>query len=160
VGFRFADPAKVKREARTVAVTNRHFIIPAFAESFRATAAHKLEHDIRITTLMPHMHTRGRTFRYEVNIPGGGSEVLLDVPAYDFNWQTTYYLTQPKLIPKGSKLVCTASWDNSADNPSNPDPSKAVKWGEQTNEEMMIGFYIEEFPKGQSPDLKDRAIPE
>ncbi len=102
--------------------------------------------------MTPHMHTRGKAFRYEAFYPDGTQEVLLDVPAYDFNWQTTYQLKKPKLIPKGTRLVCTAHWDNSEDNLSNPDPKKRVTWGDQTFEEMMIGFYVEEYPKGEAPE--------
>jgi hypothetical protein len=98
------------------------------------------------------MHTRGKAFRYEVTYPSGEQEILLDVPRYDFNWQTTYELTKPKLLPKGTKLVCTAHWDNSTENLSNPDPAKIVTWGDQTFEEMMIGFYVEVFPKGEMPE--------
>jgi peroxiredoxin/mono/diheme cytochrome c family protein len=157
VGFRFADAAKVTREARSAAVVNQSFAIPAGAGNYEASAERTFEHDALITNLMPHMHTRGKSFRYEATFPNGKHEVLLDVPAYDFNWQTTYYLAEPKLFPKGTKLVCTAHWDNSADNLSNPDPTKVVTWGEQTWEEMMIGFYIEEFPKGRVPALPART---
>jgi hypothetical protein len=99
------------------------------------------------------MHTRGKSFRYDVTYPDGRQETLLDVPAYDFNWQTTYVLKEPKLMPKGTKLVCTAAWDNSEKNLSNPDPTVTVSWGEQTFEEMMIGFYVATYPKDQVPDL-------
>jgi hypothetical protein len=157
VGFRFAEPAKVTREARSAAVVNQSFAIPAGAGNYEASAERTFEHDALITNLMPHMHTRGKSFRYEATFPDGKHEVLLDVPAFDFNWQTTYYLAEPKLVPKGTKLLCTAHWDNSTDNLSNPDPTKVVTWGEQTWEEMMIGFYIEEFPKGKVPPLPSRS---
>ena len=70
----------------------------------------------------PHMHLRGKSFRYELELPDGTRETLLDVPRYDFNWQLWYMLKEPRLIPKGSRMICTASFDNSADNLANPDP--------------------------------------
>jgi hypothetical protein len=67
--------------------------------------------------------------------------VLLDVPRYDFNWQLRYELAEPTRLPRGTRLVCTAQYDNSADNPANPDPTKEVSWGDQTADEMLIGFF-------------------
>jgi hypothetical protein len=87
------------------------------------------------------MHVRGKSFKYELQNPDGTTEVLLDVPRYDFNWQLWYMLKEPRVIPKGARMVCTAFYDNSADNPANPDPNREVNWGEQTFEEMMFGFY-------------------
>jgi hypothetical protein len=88
------------------------------------------------------MHMRGKSFRYELIPPGGGEpEILLDVPHYDFNWQNSFIFAQPRTIPAGSTLHCTAFYDNSTGNLSNPDPSKAVRWGPQTWEEMMIGWF-------------------
>ena len=97
--------------------------------------------DSLVLTLMPHTHLRGKAFMYEAIYPNGDKETLLDVPRYDFNWQNTYVLAEPKPIPAGSALHCTARFDNSPDNPANPDPSKTVRWGPQTWEEMMIGWY-------------------
>lgn len=152
VGFRFADPAKVTHVARSTAVMTPFFVIPAGAEDYQVTADNTLEHDITLLNMTPHMHTRGKAFRYEAFYPNGEQEILLDVPAYDFNWQTTYNLTEPKTLPKGTRLVCTAHWDNSENNLSNPDPTKQVTWGDQTFEEMMIGFYVEVYPKGSVPE--------
>ena len=90
--------------------------------------------------MMPHMHLRGKSFRYEARYPSGESEILLDVPHYDFNWQTAYRLTQPKSLPAGTKIHCMAHFDNSEENLANPDPDKAVRWGDQTWDEMMIGY--------------------
>jgi peroxiredoxin/mono/diheme cytochrome c family protein len=153
VGFRFADPEKVKYVARSTAVANAFFSIPPGADNYQTSAEGTFEHDTLLTNMTPHMHTRGKSFRYEVTYPDGKQEVLLDVPAYDFNWQTTYFLAEPKLLPKGTKLLCTAAWDNSENNLSNPDPTKRVTWGDQTWEEMMIGFYVEVHPKGQVPEF-------
>ena len=151
-GFRFADPEKVKFVARSASAVNRFFSIPPGDDNYEAVAESTFEHDTLLTNMTPHMHTRGKAFRYEAVYPDGKREILLDVPGYDFNWQTTYHLKQPKQMPKGTKMICTAHWDNSQDNLSNPDPTKTVSWGDQTWEEMMIGFYVEVFPKGQVPE--------
>jgi hypothetical protein len=102
---------------------------------------HKFRRPVVLQSLMPHMHLRGKAFRYEVKYPDGTREVLLDVPNYDFNWQLWYDLAEPKLLPAGTWMYCTAHFDNSADNVYNPDPTIEVTWGEQTFEEMMFGFY-------------------
>ncbi len=151
VGFKFANPDEVKYVARSTSVVNTFFTIPPGDSNYEATANGTFEADTLLLNLTPHMHMRGKSFRYEAIYPDGKQEVLLDVPAYDFNWQTTYDFAEPKMMPKGTKLVCTAHWDNSEDNLSNPDPSIAVRWGDQSFEEMMIGFYVEVFPKGKVP---------
>jgi hypothetical protein len=87
------------------------------------------------------MHVRGKSFRYEATYPDGRRELLLDVPRWDFNWQLDYILAEPKLMPKGTVLRCEAHFDNSPENPVNPDPTKTVRFGEQTWEEMMIGWF-------------------
>jgi len=87
------------------------------------------------------MHFRGKDFEYRVTYPSGEKETLLNVPNYDFNWQLTYELAKPKLLPKGTVIECTAHFDNSVNNKYNPDAAKEVHWGEQTWEEMMIGFF-------------------
>ena len=87
------------------------------------------------------MHLRGKAFRYELVLPTGEREVLLDVPAYDFNWQTRYVLAEPRRLPAGSVIFCRATFDNSEANLANPDPTKTVRWGDQSWEEMMLGFF-------------------
>ncbi|MFN9951517.1 MAG: alkyl hydroperoxide reductase, partial [bacterium] len=86
--------------------------------------------------MSPHMHLRGKAFRYTLVKPDGSREILLDVPRYDFNWQTAYWLKEPLKLTAGSKIFCEAVFDNSEDNLNNPDPSKWVRWGDQTYEEM------------------------
>jgi hypothetical protein len=153
LGLVFADPEKVKYVARSESAINPFFSIPPGADNHQVTAESTFHADTTLVNFTPHMHTRGKSFRYDVTYPDGRQETLLDVPAYDFNWQTTYVLKEPKLMPKGTKLVCTAAWDNSEKNLSNPDPTVTVSWGEQTFEEMMIGFYVATYPKDQVPDL-------
>jgi hypothetical protein len=100
-----------------------------------------LQETVTVSDLMPHMHFRGKDFRFEVIYPDGKTETLLSVPKYDFNWQLGYQLAKPLVLPKGTRIECIAHFDNSANNPYNPDPTKEVKWGDQTWEEMMIGFF-------------------
>ncbi|MEE2777319.1 MAG: hypothetical protein VYE73_11250 [Acidobacteriota bacterium] len=102
-----------------------------------------------LLSMRPHMHLRGKSFQYRAFYPDGTLEVLLDVPRYDFNWQTRYVLAEPKEIPAGTRLEVTGTWDNSAANPDNPDPNVTVSWGQQTDDEMMIGFleYYETEPR-------------
>jgi hypothetical protein len=99
-----------------------------------------LNGDVQVTSMMPHMHLRGKSFLILAQFPDGTSEVLLNVPRYDFNWQLTYFLKTPKRLPKGTVLECMAHYNNSASNPFNPDATKEVLWGNQTWEEMLIGF--------------------
>jgi hypothetical protein len=97
--------------------------------------------DVRVLTFMPHMHVRGTSFRYAFrSVKGGPETVICDVPKYDFNWQTPYRLATPIKIPRFSLLHCTATFDNSSNNPYNPDPTATVTWGDQTWDEMMIGY--------------------
>jgi len=107
---------------------------------------------------MPHMHVRGKAFKYELTTPDGKTETLLDIPHYDFNWQIHYQYAQPKFIPAGSKIRITAVFDNSADNPANPDPTKTVHWGQQTCDEMMIG-YIEHFTPYNGNKVAQGEVP-
>ena len=141
LGLVFADPKTVKSVVRGGAVFNTGIAIPAGARDYRLTAEWVAPQDVLLLNLSPHMHLRGKAFRFEAAYPDGRRETLLDVPRYDFNWQLRYELEAPKRLPKGTRLVCTARWDNSADNPANPDPTRAVGWGDQTGDEMLIGFF-------------------
>jgi hypothetical protein len=100
-----------------------------------------LQQDATLVNFLPHMHFRGKSFEYRAIYPDGKKEVLLNVPHYDFNWQLTYDLSREKKLPKGTVIECEAHFDNSPNNRYNPDPSKEVHYGEQTWEEMMIGFF-------------------
>ena len=94
----------------------------------------------RLLSLFPHMHLRGKDFKFTITKPDESPQVVLSVPAYDFGWQTYYVLPEPMNLPKGTRIDCLAHFDNSENNPYNPDPNKMVRWGEQTFEEMMIGY--------------------
>jgi mono/diheme cytochrome c family protein len=131
-------------EVRVAALAKPRIRIPAGAADHAEVLSRQLPEDFMVTGFMPHLHTRGKAFSYEVRFPDGRQEMLLDVPRYDFNWQLQYTYAQPKHLPAGSTLTLTAVYDNSAGNPANPDPTQEVRWGEQTWDEMMIG-YIEHF---------------
>jgi peroxiredoxin len=141
LGLVFADPKTVRRRVRGGAVINPAINIPPGVANYQLTAEHVLEEEVLLLSMSPHLHLRGKAFRYEAVYPDGRREVLLDVPRYDFNWQLRYELAEPKRLPRGTSLVCVAAYDNSANNPANPDPTKSVGWGDQTSEEMLIGFF-------------------
>ncbi len=143
VGFKFIDEKEVIKTVGTQEVLNDHFRIPAGAVNHPVKATHKFRKDSLVLSLFPHMHLRGKSFRYSVKYPGpdGKTEILLDVPNYDFNWQNGYLFKEPKFIPAGTVMTCVAHYDNSENNIANPNPNKAVRWGNQTWEEMMIGYF-------------------
>ncbi len=140
-GLVFADPATVKKEMQIGAVIQFQFLIPPGIADFRVDGEDKIEHDMLLYALIPHMHLRGKAFRFIAAYPNGHSEILLDVPKYDFNWQNIFQLSKPRLLPKGSVLRCVAHFDNSENNLVNPDPTRIVHFGEQTFDEMMVGMY-------------------
>ncbi len=126
----------------TAAVAHARLNIPPHAARHVEVKEQAVPFPMNLTGLMAHMHVRGRAFKFEVLPPGGGEpEVLLDIPRYDFNWQLRYDYAQPKFLPAGSRVRLTAVFDNSAGNPANPDPDKTVRWGPQTYDEMMIGYF-------------------
>ena len=141
VGVVFADPHSVKKQIRGGAVANRGLAIPPRDDNYQVVSQRRIADDQLLMWMSPHMHLRGKAFRYIAHYPGGREEILLDVPKYDFNWQLRYELAEPKLLPAGTTLECIAHFDNSEDNLANPDPSEEVRWGPQTWQEMMIGFY-------------------
>jgi hypothetical protein len=153
IGLLFEDPSNVTHRLVTANAANAEFEIPAYADDYKVESRKKFARDTLFIGMYPHMHMRGKAFRYELNYPDGKKEILLDVPRYDFNWQNWFKLTQPLVIPAGSEMVCTAHYDNSEANLCNPDPSKPVRWGDQTWEEMMIGWYDAAFPKAEATKL-------
>ena len=125
----------------TAAVANASFKIPAGADNHEVKACMTVPTDMDLVTYMPHMHMRGKDMRYDVIYPDGKQDTLLNVPQFNFNWQTMYYLKKPVRLPKGTKVIVTAHFDNSKKNKYNPDPSKEVRWGDPTYDEMMIGWF-------------------
>jgi mono/diheme cytochrome c family protein len=145
VGFRFArNPPR--HRAVTGRALNFGFVIPPGAPAHEVKASWTAKTEVRLTGLMPHMHLRGKDFEYTVVYPDGRTEKILSVPKYDFNWQLAYELKEPLALPKGTRIDCVAHFDNSPNNKYNPDPSKEVRWGDQTWEEMMIGWFTYTIP--------------
>ena len=140
VGFVFADEPP-HREVQTRAAFNTRFRIPPGAKDYKISGEYEFDEDGAILSLMPHTHLRGTGFLYELIYPDGRIEKILPVSRYDFNWQLNYFFETPLAVPAGSKLRATGWFDNSADNPANPDPTREVPFGEQTWDEMMIGFF-------------------
>ena len=141
VGFKFADAKSVRKVVGTDKAANQGFRIPPGAENHKVEATKTFGKDTLLLALFPHMHLRGKAFRYTAISTSGEREVLLDVPRYDFNWQNAYAFVEPVRMPAGSKLHVEAWFDNSENNLANPDPTATVRWGDQTWEEMMIGYY-------------------
>jgi hypothetical protein len=139
IGFIFAKEPPKERVVNSF-VSNRNFRIPAMAADHPVDARVTLYEDSTLLSMFPHMHVRGKAFEYRATYPTGETETLLAVPKYDFNWQLTYYLKEPKKLPKGTVLECIAHYDNSPNNAFNPNPKEDVYWGDQTWEEMLAGF--------------------
>jgi peroxiredoxin len=134
-----------------VAAAGNHLIrIPPGAENHQEKGILPVAFNAQILAFMPHMHVRGKSFRFELVGPDNSRRTLLDVPRYDFNWQLLYRLAEPLMAPMGSRIEATAVFDNSANNPANPDPAKTVRWGEQTDDEMLLG-YVEYVNPAENP---------
>jgi hypothetical protein len=140
IGLTFAK-TPVKERVLTLAAATRDFAIPPGDSDYEVQSDFEFGSDAKIVTFLPHMHLRGKDFRYTAIYPTGESQVLLSVPNYSFSWQLTYQPAADVFVPKGTKLHCVAHYDNSANNPSNPDPTKTVKYGDQSWDEMMFGFF-------------------
>lgn len=124
---------------RGAVLMNTRILIPPHAKAHSDTAERTFNRDILVYDLLPHAHYRGKASEFRAFYPDGREELLLRVPNYDFNWQTSYVLEQPKVLPAGTRVVHTTWWDNSAQNPANPDPNRAVPWGRQSWDEMLFG---------------------
>lgn len=140
IGLYFAKENKVEKELVNLWVQNAAFVIPAGHENFEVRSNYTFSQDSFIHAFLPHMHYRGKDFTYTATFPDGRQEVIMKAEKYDFNWQTVYRLAEPLFIPKGTRIDCVAHYDNSANNPANPDPTRDVPVGNQSFDEMMIGF--------------------
>lgn len=125
---------------------NASFKIPPMEPNHEVKSEWTFRKDVMLESLMPHMHVRGKDFKYTLRFPDGREQTLMEVPRYDFNWQLNYVLAEPIAIPAGTKMLCVAHFDNSPNNKGNPDPTKEVRWGDQTWEEMMIGWFTYTVP--------------
>lgn len=157
IGLIFLDESEVTHSVFTENVKNTRLNIVPFEDDQRFEARPLATPiDVELLDLMPHMHLRGKSFRFDLTYPDGRRDVLLDVPRYDFNWQTVYVPEQPMVIPKGSTFHAVAHFDNSVDNLANPDPSKTVTWGEQTWDEMLIGYF--NFAVPRTPEAEAAVV--
>jgi hypothetical protein len=129
-----------KQRVLTLQLTNDKFVIPPGVPDFRVEVHGSIPNDALLLSFFPHMHLRGKRFEYNILQAGGGIETLLRVN-YDFYWQLSYRLAEPRLLKAGTVLQAVAWYDNSKNNPHNPDPEAAVRWGDQTYDEMMVGFF-------------------
>jgi mono/diheme cytochrome c family protein len=147
VGLVFAKEPP-RQIARRIDLSNQMFRIPAGDPNHEVSECHTFNKDIYITSLTPHMHLRGKAMQMVVTYPDGRQETLLSVPHYDFNWQITYRAEKPLFMPKGTRIAIIAHFDNSPNNPVNPDPSKPVRWGAASETEMMDGWieYVDAAP--------------
>jgi hypothetical protein len=139
VGLIFSK-VPIEKRVITAGAVARNLVIPPGDPHYESTASFVFKEDSHIDSLHPHMHVRGKDFLYRLVYPDGTSKILLSVPRFDFGWQLTYFLKEPIAAPKDSRLEVIAHHDNSAKNKFNPDPTKEVRWGDQTWDEMMIGY--------------------
>ena len=150
LGLIFAKQPPVDRVFYLAAGENK-FRIPPGADNHRVDASFTLQSDATLISMLPHMHLRGKSFEYRATFPDGKTETLLSVPHYSFSWQLGYFPEKPMLLPKGTKIDVTAHFDNSANNKANPNPQAEVRYGDQSWEEMMIGFFEVSIPAGMDP---------
>jgi hypothetical protein len=140
LGIVFAK-APPRERVLTLSATNGTFKIPPGDPNYRVDASFEVGAPVNLSGLHPHMHGRGKDFEYRLVYPTKESQILLRVPHYNWHWQSWYTLEEPIPLPKGTKIECTAHFDNSANNPDSADPTKTVAWGEQSWDEMMVGFF-------------------
>lgn len=139
IGIIFAKQPP-KQRVLTLQLVNHSFVIPPETDNFRVEVFGTLPNDATLLSFFPHMHLRGKRFEYDIVHPDGSVEPLLRVN-YHFHWQMSYRLAEPRFLKAGTKLQAIAWFDNSRNNPHNPDPTQTVRWGGQTSEEMMVGFF-------------------
>jgi hypothetical protein len=149
-GIIFAKEPPKERVVNTF-IANPLLVIPPNEANAKVVARVSVHEDVTLQSMFPHMHVRGKDMEYRAIYNDGSSEVLLNVPKYDFNWQLTYSLKEPRKLPKGTQIEVIAHYDNSPNNPSNPDPTKEVHWGDQTWEEMLAAFVDFVIPADMNP---------
>ncbi len=130
-----------KKEFYPLSPSNTEFVIPPFGKNVKLIAEDSIHRDIKLHYIMPHMHYRGKSITFSVQYPDGRKEIIVSVPDFNFNWQRLYCLKEPKSIPKGSKIVVEGIFDNTYQNPFNPDPEQELTFGIQSTDEMLIGFF-------------------
>jgi peroxiredoxin len=140
IGLAFADPSTVHKDLKSGMALDFRLRIPPGATNYISKADFRFDQAGELYSLMPHMHLRGKSMTFVAEYPGGRREILLDVPRYEFDWQNLYVLAEPKPMPEGTIIHCEGHFDNSANNPNNPNPLRLVTFGEQTNDEMLVGY--------------------
>jgi hypothetical protein len=140
-----------KNRVQTLSASNGTFKIPPGDPNYQVDASFEVAKEVTLASIHPHMHTRGKDFEYRLVFPGGETRTILKVPAYNWHWQLWYNLDEPIVLPRGTKIECTAHFDNSPNNPENPDPTKTVIWGQQSWDEMMVGFFNLVYDARMSP---------
>lgn len=156
LAIKFADE-QPKHMIRNIGVANHRISIPPGADNHPEQASLRVPSDVKLLAFMPHMHLRGKAVRYDLVLPNGERQSLLDIPRYDFNWQLEYRLADPLEVPQGSNLEVYAWYDNSKNNPANPDPTTTVRWGPQTEDEMLIGYVEYYIPSESIEDIEDSS---
>ena len=151
VAYKFADQPVQPMYVSSVG-DPRKMYLPANTKDLFITQEETLAKGITIMSLLPHMHYRGSYSKYVATLPDGSANELLEVPSYDFNWQTRYRFEEHLQLPAGTKIKVTMGYDNTADNPNNPDPTVDVNWGDRTNDEMNLGFFYWAYTEPQSSD--------
>ena len=141
-------------------VANGDFAIPPGASDYKVNASRTIASEVKLLSASPHMHLRGKSMSLRAVYPTGESEMLFDVPHYDFRWQQMYVFATPRTLPKGTKLDLNASFDNSLNNRSNPDPTKTVRWGDQSFDEMTLGVLMLQINPGTDLDTLFEKPPE
>jgi len=157
MAVRYADPASVRQVVEIALAVNNAFVLPPHIANTRVVAWYQFTRPGLLFAMHPHMHLRGKSFRFEAVYSDGSAEVLLDIPRFDFGWQYEYRLAEPKQIPAGTRICCLASFDNSSANLLNPDPGAAVHWGDQTWDEMMIGYLHVAWPAKSESEPRPTA---
>ena len=152
IGFVYAKQTPSKRVIR-VQASNAGFAIPPGANDYPVAGSASLGVECELLNVYPHMHLRGKSMTLSAVYPTGEHEEFVRVPRYDFNWQLVYSLTKPRILPKGTVLQARATFDNSAANRTNPNPQATVRWGDQSWDEMMVGFFDLAIPVGTDPAL-------
>jgi hypothetical protein len=140
LGLVFATEPPKKR-VQTLSAVNGTFKIPPGDPNYRVDASFEIRKEVILASIHPHMHARGKDFEYRIVFPGGETRTILRVPQYNWHWQLWYNLDEPIVLPPGARIECTAHFDNSPNNAENPDPTKTVIWGQQSWDEMMVGFF-------------------
>jgi len=159
LGLYFAEATPIDRVVAIDTLRDLDLNIPAGEREYVSRATMTLAHDVDLISIQPHMHFRGKSMEVQAFYPDGKSEVLISVPRYDFHWQTTYALKAPKLLPAGTRLESVAKFDNSKNNPFNPNAGVAVHWGDLTTDEMHIAFLELAIPAKDDPEKLFAAPP-